>query len=78
MADDWIRKRPLYQLRHKHCPKFNSLRSVDNLVKHSAIIIYDSRVAVTVNCPWYDSRVLINSRRIFILLGTVFVVGKSL
>ena len=43
---------------------------VVNLIKYLTIVIYDSRVVLTRNCPYYDSRVVIYDRKMFIRLAT--------
>ena len=40
-----------------------------NVIKHFTIIIYDSRVVWLENCPYYDSRVVIYARKMFIRLA---------
>ena len=50
--------------------------SVFNLMKHFTIIIYDSRVELTIKLPIFVSRVVIYTRKMFIRLATgVCVVG---
>ena len=43
---------------------------VVNLIKHSSIVIYDSRVILKRKLPYYDSRVIIYARKMFIRLTT--------
>ena len=38
-----------------------------NLVKHFTIVIYDSRVVSLENCPYYNSRVVIYARKMFMV-----------
>ena len=41
--------------------------TVVNLVKHFTIVIYDSRVVSLENCPYYNSRVVIYARKMFMV-----------
>ena len=43
---------------------------VVNLIKHFTIVIYDSRVVWLEKCPYYNSRVVIYARKMFIRLAT--------
>ena len=47
-----------------------SQRSVVNLIKHFTIVIYNSRVVWLEYCPYYNSSVVINDRKMFIRLAT--------
>ena len=50
---------------------FQSIKEpVVNLIKHFTIVIYDFRVILTRNFPYYNSRVVIYTRKIFIRLAT--------
>ena len=54
---------PLPILRHNQLDKWS-------LIKHFTIVIYDSRVILTKNCPYYDPRVVIYPHKMVIRLAT--------
>ena len=55
-----------------HFPKIMYLTTGRvRLINHFTIVNYDSRVVLTTICSYYDSRVVIYNRKMFIRLATV-------
>ena len=64
-----IREQFIY-LKHKACWLTYKQCPVVNLIKHFTIIIYATRVVWLENCPYYNTRVAIYARKMFIRLAT--------